>query len=196
MEELPKLNYEYNALEPYIDEETMRIHHSKHHQTYVEKYNAAIKGTEFENMSVQEVLQQLENVPQEKRQAIINNGGGVWNHNMFWKVLKKGASMPEELKEILEQNFESVEKFKEEFTNAALTQFGSGWAWLVKDGEKLKVVKTPMQDTPISQGLKPVLTLDVWEHAYYLKYQNKRPDYVNNFWNVVNWDEVLKLIKE
>ena len=196
MEELPKLNYEYDALEPYIDEETMRIHHSKHHQTYVEKYNAAIKGTEFENMSVQEVLQQLENVPQEKRQAIINNGGGVWNHNMFWKVLKKGASMPEELKEILEQNFESVEKFKEEFTNAALTQFGSGWAWLVKDGEKLKVVKTPMQDTPISQGLKPVLTLDVWEHAYYLKYQNKRPDYVNNFWNVVNWDEVLKLIKE
>ncbi len=196
MEELPKLNYEYDALEPYIDEETMKLHHSKHHQTYVDKYNAAIKETEFENVPVQEVLQQLEKVPEEKRQAIINNGGGVWNHNLFWKILKKGVNMPDELKEILEQNFESVEKFKEEFTNAALTQFGSGWAWLVKDGEKLKVVKTPMQDTPISQGLKPVLTIDVWEHAYYLKYQNKRPDYVQNFWNVVNWDEVLRLIKE
>lgn len=196
MEELPKLNYEYNALEPYIDEETMTIHHSKHHKTYVDKYNAAIKGTEFENTPVKEVLENLEKVPKEKRQAIINNGGGVWNHTFFWSILKKGTVIPEELKEILEKNFGSVEKFKEEFTNAALNQFGSGWAWLVKDGDKLKVVKTPMQDSPISNGLKPVLAIDVWEHAYYLKYQNKRPDYVENFYNVINWDEVLILIKE
>lgn len=194
MEELPKLKYEYNALEPYIDETTMMIHHSKHHQAYVDKYNAAIKGTEFENMNVEEVLKKLEEVPEKIRKAVINNGGGVWNHNFFWNILKKGTTMPEELKKTLEKDFGSVEKFKEEFTNAALTQFGSGWAWLVKDGEKLKVVKTPNQDSPISNKLKPVLALDVWEHAYYLKYQNKRPDYIENFYNVINWDEVLRLI--
>ncbi len=196
MEKLMKLDYEYNALEPYIDEDTMRIHHSKHHQAYVDKYNKAVEGSELENKPVEDVLKNLDVVPQEIKQAVINNGGGVWNHNIFWKVLKKGVEMPQELKELLEKNFGSVEKFKEEFTNAALTQFGSGWAWLVLDGKELKIVKTSNQDTPISQGLKPVLALDVWEHAYYLKYQNKRPDYVENFWNVVNWGEVLRLIKE
>ncbi len=197
MEELVKLNYEYDALEPYIDETTMMIHHSKHHQAYVDKFNAAIKGSEFENKSVDDILRNLISVSEDIRKAVINNGGGVWNHNFFWSILKKGVVMSDELKSLLEKDFGSVEKFKEEFTNAALTQFGSGWAWLVLDESgKLKVVKTPNQDSPISSNLKPVLALDVWEHAYYLKYQNKRPDYVNNFWNVVDWDKVLSLIKE
>lgn len=196
MEELKKLNYEYNALEPHIDEATMQIHHSKHHQAYVDKYNAAVKGTDLDEKPLDEVLKMVNEVPENIRVAVINNGGGVWNHNFFWNILKKGVTMPDELKTLLEKDFESVEKFKEEFTNAALTQFGSGWAWLVKDGDKLKVIKTPNQDSPISSNLKPVLALDVWEHAYYLKYQNKRPDYVENFWNVVDWDEVLTLIKE
>lgn len=196
MEELVKLDYEYNALEPYIDEATMRIHHSKHHQAYVDKYNAAVKGTALEGLGVEEVLKSLNNVPDNVKHAVINNGGGVWNHNLFWKLLKKDTAMPEELKKAIEDSFGSFEKFKEEFTNASLTQFGSGWAWLVKDGNQLKVVKTSNQDTPISQGLKPILALDVWEHAYYLKYQNRRPEYVENFFNVVNWDEVLRLFKE
>ena len=196
MEELKKLNYEYNALEPYIDEATMQIHHSKHHQAYVDKYNAAVKGTDLDEKPLDEVLKMLNEVPENIRVAVINNGGGVWNHNFFWNILKKGVTMPDELKTLLEKDFESVEKFKEEFTNAALTQFGSGWAWLVKDGDELKVIKTPNQDSPISSNLKPVLAIDVWEHAYYLKYQNKRPDYVENFWNVVDWDKVLTLIKE
>lgn len=196
MEELQKLNYEYNALEPYIDETTMQIHHTKHHQAYVDKYNAAVKGTDLEEKPVDEVLKMLDEVPENIRVAVINNGGGVLNHNFFWSILKKGVTMPDELKTLLEKDFESVEKFKEEFTNAALTQFGSGWAWLVKDKDKLKVIKTPNQDSPISSNLKPILAIDVWEHAYYLKYQNKRPDYVQNFWNVVDWNKVLSLIKE
>ena len=196
MEELVKLNYEYNALEPYIDETTMMIHHSKHHKAYVDKFNAAIKGTDFEEKSLDDTLRNLSSVPENIRVAVINNGGGVWNHNFFWSILKKGVTMSDELISLLERDFGSVEKFKEEFTNAALTQFGSGWAWLVLDSGKLKVVKTPNQDSPISSDLKPVLALDVWEHAYYLKYQNRRPDYVTNFWNIVDWDEVLRLIKE
>jgi Fe-Mn family superoxide dismutase len=196
MEELIKLNYEYNALEPYIDEATMMIHHSKHHKAYVDKFNAAIKGSDFENKSVDVTLTSLDDVPEDIRKAVINNGGGVWNHNFFWSILKKGVTMSDELIALFEKDFGSVEKFKEEFTNAALTQFGSGWAWLVLDSGKLKVVKTPNQDSPISSKLKPVLALDVWEHAYYLKYQNRRPDYVENFWNVVDWDKVLSLIKE
>ena len=196
MEELVKLNYEYNALEPYIDETTMMIHHSKHHKAYVDKFNAAIKGTDFEEKSLDDTLRNLSSVPENIRVAVINNGGGVWNHNFFWSILKKGVTMSDELIALLERDFGSVEKFKEEFTNAALTQFGSGWAWLVLDSGKLKVVKTPNQDSPISSDLKPVLALDVWEHAYYLKYQNRRPDYVTNFWNIVDWDEVLRLIKE
>ena len=196
MENLSKLDYEYNALEPYIDEATMKIHHSKHHQAYVDKFNAAIKGTDFENKSVDVILTSLEDVPEDIRKAVINNGGGVWNHNFFWSILKKDVAISDELKALIERDFGSVEKFKEEFTNAALTQFGSGWAWLVLDSGKLKVVKTPNQDSPISSNLKPVLALDVWEHAYYLLYQNRRPDYVNNFWNVVDWDKVLSLIKE
>lgn len=196
MEELPKLGYEYNALEPYIDEATMTIHHSKHHQAYVDKFNAAIKGTELENMPVGDVLQDLTSVPDSIRPAVINNGGGVWNHTFFWSLLKKGVIVSDELKALFERDFGSFEKFKEEFTAAALSQFGSGWAWVVLDSDKLKVIKTPNQDSPISDGLKPVLAIDVWEHAYYLKYQNKRPDYVSNFFNVVDWDAVLRNIKE
>jgi superoxide dismutase, Fe-Mn family len=196
MEELIKLDYEYNALEPYIDEATMRIHHSKHHQAYVDKYNAAVKGTALEELGVEEVLKSLDAVPANIKQAVINNGGGVWNHNLFWKILKKDTTISDELKSAIDESFGSFDKFKEEFTNASLTQFGSGWAWLVKSEGKLKIVKTSNQDTPISQGLKPILALDVWEHAYYLKYQNRRPEYVENFFNVINWDEVLRLFKE
>ncbi|MCC7574521.1 superoxide dismutase [Candidatus Woesearchaeota archaeon] len=196
MEELPELGYEYDALKPYIDEETMRIHHSKHHQAYVDKYNAAVKGTEFEDVPVDDVLKDLDKLPGEIKQAVINNGGGHSNHKLFWSLLKKDVSMPEELKELLIENFSSVENFKELFKEAALTQFGSGWAWLVKDGDFLKILKTQNQDTPLSQGLKPLLTIDVWEHAYYLMYQNRRPEYVENFFNVVNWEEVLRRLEE
>jgi len=195
MEELVKLKYEYDALEPYIDKTTMRIHHSKHHQAYIDKFNAAIKGTVLEKKRADVILKDLTAVPENIRQAVNNNGGGVWNHNFFWSILKKDVDMPEKLKELLIRNFGSVEKFKEEFTNAALTQFGSGWAWLVIDSGKLRVVKTSNQDSPISAGLLPVLAIDVWEHAYYLKYQNKRLEYVENFFNVVDWVEVLRLIK-
>lgn len=196
MEELPKLDFEYDALEPYIDEETMKIHHLKHHQAYVDKYNAAVKDSALDKLPVEDVLKDLMSVPADIKKAVINNGGGVWNHSFFWSILKKGVFVSDELKKLFERDFGSFEKFKEEFSNAAISQFGSGWAWLVLDSGKLKVVKTPNQDSPISDGLKPVLGIDVWEHAYYLKYQNKRPDYVENFFNVVDWDEVLRKIKE
>lgn len=196
MEKLPELGYAYNALEPYIDEETMKLHHSKHHQTYVDKYNAAIKDTDFENMSVEDVLKNLDDVPDNILSAVINHGGGTWNHTFFWSLLKKDVAIPDELKKLLEKNFGSVDKFKESFKTAALAQFGSGWAWLVRDGDELIIITTPNQDSPISDGFKPILTIDVWEHAYYLKYQNKRPDYVENFFNVINWDEVLRRCKE
>jgi len=196
MEELIKLKYEYNALEPHIDEATMKIHHSKHHKTYVDKFNASIKGTELENKDVETILKNLSNIPENIRQAVINNGGGVWNHNFFWSILKKDTKMPEKLKKMIEKDFGSIEKFKEEFTNTALAQFGSGWAWLIIESGKLKVLKTNNQDSPISKGLTPVLTIDVWEHAYYLKYQNKRLEYIENFYKVIDWEKVLKLIKK
>lgn len=196
MEELIKLKYEYNALEPHIDEATMKIHHSKHHKTYVDKFNASIKGTELENKDVETILKNLSNIPENIRQAVINNGGGVWNHNFFWSILKKDTKMPEKLKKMIEKDFGSIEKFKEEFTNTALAQFGSGWAWLIIESGKLKVLKTNNQDSPISKGLTPVLAIDVWEHAYYLKYQNKRLEYIENFYKVIDWEKVLKLIKK
>lgn len=198
---LPPLPYAYDALEPYIDSETMHLHHDKHHQTYVNNANAALPSlsTELQALSAQELLKHLDKVPADKLTAIRNNVGGHANHTLFWELLKVGTELKGELKQAIERNFGSVDAFKEKFANAAATRFGSGWAWLVVQNGKLVVVSTPNQDTPI-MGEKfagvtgtPILTLDVWEHAYYLKYQNRRADYINAFWNVVNWDKVAEL---
>jgi Fe-Mn family superoxide dismutase len=194
MEELPKLDYEYDALEPHIDKETMEIHHSKHHQGYTDKFNAAIEGTDLADKSVCEILKDLAAVPEDIRSAVQNNGGGFCNHRIFWSILSpNGGGEPSgALAEAINKKFESFEKFKEEFSAAAATRFGSGWAWLVLNDGELEITSTANQDSPISEGKKPLLGLDVWEHAYYLKYQNKRTDYIEAFWNVVNWDEVGK----
>lgn len=194
---LPELEYEYNALEPYIDEQTMKIHHDKHHQAYVDNLNKAVQGTEFEDVDVNEILKNLSKVPEDIRTAVRNNGGGHANHSMFWKIMgsNAGGEPSGKLGDAIKAKFGSFEKFKEEFSTAAATRFGSGWAWLVVDDE-LKVMSTPNQDTPLSEGKIPILTIDVWEHAYYLKYQNKRPEYIENFWNVVNWKEVEKRFED
>lgn len=191
---LPKLPYAYDALEPHIDARTMEIHHTKHHQGYVDKLNKALeKYTDLQNKSLEELLQSLDAVPEEIRTAVRNNGGGHYNHSLFWKIMKKdgGGDPNGMLAEAINKNFGDFSKFKEEFTKAATTRFGSGWAWLLLDKEgKLAVTSTPNQDSPILEGLHPILGLDVWEHAYYLKYQNRRPDYIEAWWSVVNWDEV------
>jgi Fe-Mn family superoxide dismutase len=192
--ELPPLPYDYNALEPYIDEQTMRIHHDKHHGTYVNNLNAALEGhPELQNKSIEELLASINSVPESIRTAVRNNGGGHANHTMFWEIMSKdGGGQPTgALADAINHTFGSFDKFKEEFTKAATTRFGSGWAWLVLDQQgKLSVTSTPNQDNPIMDGLKPIFGLDVWEHAYYLKYQNRRPEYIAAFWNVVNWNEV------
>jgi len=192
----PKLPYDYDALEPHIDKATMMIHHDKHHAAYTKKLNAALDGHEdmFE-MSAEDILKDISKIPEDIRQAVVNNGGGHVNHALFWQVMgPDGGGQPKgELMSQIEKDFGSFEKFQQEFEEAAATQFGSGWAWLVKDGDNLKVQKTSNQDTPLSQGMKPILALDVWEHAYYLKYQNLRPDYIKAFWHVVNWDKVSEL---
>lgn len=191
MFELPKLKYEYNALEPHIDAKTMEIHHSKHHAGYTNKLNDAISGTEFENKSIEEILA-TPNIPI----AVRNNGGGFYNHSLFWDIMSSdGGGEPEgELMDEINKSFGSFEKFKEEFNNTASARFGSGWAWLVKTDEGLKISSTPNQDNPLMPDVEtkgiPILGLDVWEHAYYLNYQNRRPDYINAFWNVVDWKEV------
>ncbi|WKX26768.1 MULTISPECIES: superoxide dismutase [Mn] [Erwiniaceae] len=192
---LPSLPYAYDALEPHFDKETMEIHHTKHHQTYVNNANAALEGTPFADLPVEELITQLDKVPADKKVVLRNNAGGHANHSFFWKGLKTGTTLQGELKAAIEKDFGSVEKFQEEFEKAAATRFGSGWAWLVKKGDKLAVVSTANQDSPLmgeaisgASGY-PIVGLDVWEHAYYLKYQNKRPDYIKAFWNVVNWDE-------
>jgi len=192
---LPSLPYAYDALEPHFDKETMEIHHTKHHQTYVNNANAALEGTPFADLPVEELITQLDKVPADKKVVLRNNAGGHANHSFFWKGLKTGTTLQGELKAAIEKDFGSVEKFQEEFEKAAATRFGSGWAWLVKKGDKLAVVSTANQDSPLMgeaiSGVSgyPIVGLDVWEHAYYLKYQNKRPDYIKAFWNVVNWDE-------
>ncbi|MEX1267613.1 MAG: superoxide dismutase [Balneolaceae bacterium] len=191
--QLPKLNYAYDALEPFIDARTMEIHHSKHHQGYVNKLNAAIEGTEIENKSIEEILSTVSSHPD----AVRNNGGGHYNHSLFWSVLTPdGQGVPYgEPGGAIDQAFGSFDAFKENFANAAATRFGSGWAWLIvnRDGEP-EITSTPNQDNPLMdvadvQGT-PILGLDVWEHAYYLSYQNRRPDYISAFWNVVNWEAV------
>lgn len=194
---LPSLPYAYDALEPHFDKQTMEIHHSKHHQAYVNNANAALESLpdELKNLSAEELIAQLDKVPAEKRTALRNNAGGHANHSLFWKGLKKGTTLTGELKAAIERDFGSVEAFKEKFEQAAATRFGSGWAWLVYKDGKLAVVSTANQDSPLmgesvsgASGY-PIIGLDVWEHAYYLKYQNRRPDYIKAFWDVVNWDE-------
>lgn len=191
---LPALPYAYDALEPHIDAKTMEIHHTKHHQTYVDKLNAAVSGTEWEKMSVEDLLKNFSKVPDDKKTAVKNHGGGHANHSLFWTVLSpKGGGAPTgDLAKAIDGAFASFDAFKEKFSTAATGQFGSGWAWLIVDGGKLKVESAPNQDSPLMTGKTPILGLDVWEHAYYLKYQNKRPDYITAFWNLVNWEEVAK----
>ena len=192
--ELPDLPYAYDALEPHIDAETMRIHHDLHHGAYVTNANAALEGTEWADKPVDEVLQNLDSLPADKQKAVRNNGGGHYNHSLFWEFLSPdGGGAPDgELGEAINGAFGSFDEFKAKFKDAGVNQFGSGWAWLVHDGSGLKVTSTANQDSPLSAGETPLLGADVWEHAYYLKYQNKRPDYLDAFWNVVNWDEVAR----
>ena len=201
--ELPKLPYAYNALEPHIDAQTMEIHHTKHHQAYITKVNEAIAGTPLEGKPVEQLIADLSAVPEDKRGAVRNNGGGHANHSFFWTVIGPAAGGPPtgEVASAINSAFGSFDKFKETFANAAATRFGSGWAWLVVEGGKLAVGSTANQDSPLMgkavAGISgtPILGLDVWEHAYYLKYQNRRPDYVGAFWNLVNWNEVNRRLK-
>lgn len=194
---LPKLPYAYNALEPHIDELTMTIHHTKHHQGYINKYLTALEGSELLEKDVEEVLRNLDAVPEAKRQAVINSGGGYYNHRLFWNILTpEKTTMSNELEQAVVEAFGSFDSFKEQFNNAAATRFGSGWAWLVVNKDnKLVVTSTANQDTPFDLGT-PILGLDVWEHAYYLNYQNRRPDYIQNFWNIINWETVSTLFKK
>ena len=189
---LPKLEYAYNALEPYIDEQTMTIHHTKHHQAYIDKLNGAVKGTKFESMDVNEFLKKINEAPENIRTAVRNHGGGHSNHTFFWKIMapNAGGEPKGKIADAISKTFGSFEKFKEEFTNAGLNRFGSGWAWLVWNGKELEIINTPNQDSPLSTGKIPLLGIDVWEHAYYLKYQNKRADYVTGFWNIIDWNVV------
>lgn len=192
---LPNLSYNYNALEPFIDEKTMTIHHTKHHQGYVDKLNKTLeKYPKLQEKKIEDLLMDLSSIPKDIKTAVINTGGGHFNHSFFWKIMApKTKSKPNEsfLKEI-NSSFGSFSKFKEKFTQTAVGKFGSGWVWLVDNNNKLEIIDTSNQDSPISNGLKPLLCLDVWEHAYYLKYQNKRADYINAWWSVVNWDQVEK----
>ncbi|MEX2448979.1 MAG: superoxide dismutase [Solirubrobacterales bacterium] len=189
---VPDLPYAYDALEPHVDEATMRVHHDKHHQAYVDKANGALEGTEWADREVEDVLRSLDSLPAEKQGPVRNNGGGHYNHSLFWQMLSPdgGGEPSGELASAIEAAFGSFEDFKAKFKAAGIGQFGSGWAWLVKDGDGVAIVSTPNQDSPISADRTPLLGCDVWEHAYYLKYQNKRPDYIDAFWNVVNWSYV------
>ncbi|MBH40376.1 MAG: superoxide dismutase [Chloroflexi bacterium] len=191
--ELPLLPYDYNALEPHIDEQTMRIHHDKHHATYIAKLNAALDGhDDLAAKNIDQLVSDLGSVPEAIRGAVRNNGGGHANHAMFWQLMAPsgGGSPTGKVAEVITSVFGSYEAFTEQFATAAATRFGSGWAWLVDGGDTLSVESTPNQDTPLMEGKKPILGIDVWEHAYYLNYQNRRPDYVKAWLNVINWDEV------
>lgn len=189
---LPPLPYDLGALEPHIDARTMEIHHGKHHQAYINNVNAALDGTEFEGKPVEDVLKNIKSVPEDKRQTVINNGGGHANHTLFWQIMgpNAGGEPSGALGDAIKSELGGFDKFKEEFSKAGATRFGSGWAWLCVDKGKLKILSTANQDSPIMQGLTPVLGMDVWEHAYYLNYQNRRPDYIAAFFNVINWAKV------
>jgi Fe-Mn family superoxide dismutase len=193
--ELPKLSYAYDALEPYIDARTMEVHHTKHHNTYITKLNEALeKHPELGDKSLETLLSDLNAIPEDIRGAVRNHGGGTWNHNMFWEIMgpNAGGKPTGNLAAAFDSNFGSFDAFKSEFESAATTLFGSGWAWLVKKSGGLAVVSTPNQDNPLLEDMTPVMGIDVWEHAYYLHYQNRRPEYVSNWWNVVNWDAVAE----
>lgn len=194
---LPPLPYEDSALEPHIDAATMKLHHDKHHQAYVDKLNAAVQGTPWENLSVEELVTRLGEVPEDKRGTVRNHGGGHANHSFFWQIMAPagaggGGTPSGEISAAIDRTFGGFSQFQEKFTAAALGQFGSGWAWLALGPEGLEILGTPNQDSPLTQGKKPILGLDVWEHAYYLLYQNRRPDYVKAWWNVVHWAEAAK----
>ncbi len=193
MTSLPTLDYEYNALEPHFDAKTMEIHHTKHHQAYITKFDAAIEGTNLVGKSIYSILSEFDSVPDDIKGAVRNNGGGHINHALFWNVIgpNTGGNPSGELAEKIERTFGSFDAFKSQFATAAATRFGSGWAWLAVDSNgELIVESTPNQDSPVMEGLLPILGLDVWEHAYYLNYQNRRPDYIDAFWNLVNWSHV------
>jgi Fe-Mn family superoxide dismutase len=192
--EVPPLPYDYAALEPHIDEATMRVHHDKHHQAYVDKVNAALEGTEWADQPIAEVVTNLSQIPDDKRTAVRNNGGGHYNHSLFWEWLSPdGGGEPDgALADAIGSAFGSFGDFQEQLKNAGVNQFGSGWAWLVHDGSSLAVLSTPNQDNPITDGKTPLFGVDVWEHAYYLKYQNRRPDYLDAVWNVANWAKVAE----
>lgn len=200
---LPLLNYDYDALEPYFDKNTMEIHHTKHHQTYINNANIALeKLPEFSMLSVEELIQKLDQLPADQKTVLRNNAGGHMNHSFFWKCLKKGTTLQDELENAIVLNFGCIDSFKENFEKVASMRFGSGWTWLVKKNNKLTIVSTANQDNPLmgetisgASGY-PILGLDLWEHAYYLKYQNRRLDYIKAFWNIVNWDEVAILFKQ
>ncbi|GMG96317.1 superoxide dismutase [Tepidimicrobium xylanilyticum] len=196
---LPELKYSYNALEPHIDALTMETHHSKHHKAYVDNLNKALEGhAKFQEMDIEEILKSLTELPEEIRTAVRNNGGGHYNHTLFWEFMSPdGGGKPEgELANKIDEDLGGFDKFKEDFKKAALGQFGSGWAWLVQNNGRLEIVSTPNQDNPISQGKIPILGIDVWEHAYYLKYKNLRGDYVDAWWNVVNWKKVEEIFNK
>jgi Fe-Mn family superoxide dismutase len=192
--EVPPLPYSPDALEPHIDAQTMTLHHDKHHQAYVDKANAALEGTEFADKPIEEVIADLDALPADKRTAVRNNGGGHYNHTLFWESMSpSGGGAPEgELASAIDEAFGSFDAFKEQFEAAGVGQFGSGWAWLVLDGGSLAITSTPNQDSPVMEGKTPLVGNDVWEHAYYLKYQNKRPDYLKAWWNVVDWSKVAE----
>lgn len=191
--EVPALPYAYDALEPHIDAQTMTIHHDKHHQAYVDKVNAALEGTEWADKPIEEVVANLSSLPADKQGPVRNNGGGHLNHTLFWEALSPDGGEPTgELADAINAKFGSLDAFKEQFEAAGVNQFGSGWAWLVLDGGELAITSTANQDSPLTDGKTPLLGNDVWEHAYYLKYQNQRPAYLKAFWNVVNWDKVAE----
>jgi superoxide dismutase, Fe-Mn family len=192
--EVPPLPYDYDALEPHIDEQTMRIHHDKHHQAYVDKANAALEGTDWDGKPIEEVLQNLDSLPQDKQTPVRNQGGGHYNHTLFWESMSPdgGGEPSGALADAINSAFGSFDEFKEKMNATGAAQFGSGWAWLVHDGSGLAVVGSANQDNPISKGQTPLLGVDVWEHAYYLKYQNKRPEYLQAWWNTVEWNKVAE----
>ncbi|HVM18123.1 MAG TPA: superoxide dismutase [Gaiellaceae bacterium] len=196
--ELPSLPYDYAALEPHIDEQTMRIHHGKHHQTYVDKANAALEGTEWADAPVEEVLRNLDSLPAEKQGPVRNNAGGHANHSLFWGIMSpEGGGEPTgALADAVAETFGGLDALKQQVNEAGVNRFGSGWTWLVADGGTLAVMSTPNQDSPLMEGRTPILGIDVWEHAYYLRYQNRRPDYLEAWWNVVDWSEVARRFEQ
>ncbi|HEY5549750.1 MAG TPA: superoxide dismutase [Candidatus Saccharimonadales bacterium] len=197
MFKLPDLGYDFDALEPYIDAKTMEIHHGKHHGAYVEKLNAALdKYPDWQKKTIEEILSDVKSLPEDVRTAVQNNGGGHANHSLFWQIMQPGGAKEPagQIADVINSKFGGFDQFKNQFSETATNRFGSGWAWLVKNGDDFEIYSTANQDSPLMEGKKPLLGLDVWEHAYYLKYQNRRPEYIENWWHVVNWSEVAQFL--